>query len=107
MGLTWRRDPEVFSPPLLTAGPEGLVVEPRGAMARFEGKRLDADEKVTVARGQHIDIGQARISVVGEATPTLRVRNAFGVERECHESILLPQVTARGTVELSMNEVAP
>jgi NADH-quinone oxidoreductase subunit L len=105
MGLTWRRDPAVFSPPLIIASAEGLVVEPRGAMVRFERKQVAADEKITVARGQHIDIGQARITVVGEATPTLRVRNAFGVERECQESILLPQVSARGdlgSVELSM-----
>jgi hypothetical protein len=106
MGITWRRDPAVFAPPLIVATEDGLEVEPRGAMARYDGKRLEADEKVTVTRGQHIDLGQARISVVGEATPTLRVRNAFGVERESQESILLPQVTARGVVQLSMAERA-
>jgi NADH-quinone oxidoreductase subunit L len=108
LGPTWRRDPEVFSPPVLTGGAEGLVVEPRGARVRFEGKQVEAGEKVTVAIGQHVDIGQARISVAGEATPTLRVRNAFGVERECQESIVLPQITVRPSAEVvSMREGQP
>jgi hypothetical protein len=100
LGQNWQNPDSDGQPPRFFATPEGLSVEPMGARVRFDGKDVAADEKVLVQQGQHVDVGYARITVAAEAKPTLRVRNAFGVERECSIGIVLPRVVERLEVEV-------
>jgi hypothetical protein len=52
-------------------------------------------ESVLLERGEHVDIGGARVTATGLVRATLRVRNAFGVERQASLDIIIPHVAAR------------
>jgi NADH-quinone oxidoreductase subunit L len=87
------------TPPVIEATERGIIVHKNGARVRFGGKSV-AEDGLAIARGEHVDIGQARVTVAGLARPTLRVRNAFGVERQNSGQLLLPEVTQRPAVEV-------
>jgi hypothetical protein len=106
LGPSWQRGDD-DTPPLLEATTAGLVVQRNGARLRKDGNALDED-KIVLARGEHVDIGQARLTAAALATPTLRVRNAFGVERQNNTRLLLPEVKPRPPVEVvGLAEAAP
>jgi NADH-quinone oxidoreductase subunit L len=107
LGAAWQSEPGKDTPPEVTATKDGLLVQANGARVRQDGK-APSDGKLVLKRGQHVDIGQARLSVVGLARATLRVRNAFGVERQDSLELELPAVKERPAVEvLGMAEKRP
>jgi NADH-quinone oxidoreductase subunit L len=94
LGARWQRNEAEDTPPVIEATANGVLVRANSARLRREGKTLSGDS-VLLERGEHVDIGAARITATGLARATLRVRNAFGVEREASIDIMLPHVAAR------------
>jgi NADH-quinone oxidoreductase subunit L len=99
LGTTWQRASDNDTPPMVEATAEGLLVRLNGARARKDGKSI-SDETTVLKRGDHISIGQARLSVAGQARATLYVRNAFGVERRASQKLVLPEITERPSLEV-------
>jgi NADH-quinone oxidoreductase subunit L len=107
LGPNWQSEPGKGAPPTVEATKEGLLVHANGARLRKDGNSL-SDKKVVLKRGEHVDVGQARLTAAGLARATLRVRNAFGVEREASHEMVLPEVTPRPAVEVvGMAEAKP
>jgi NADH-quinone oxidoreductase subunit L len=102
LGAGWRRSEDESTPPYVEATERGLVVRPNGARVRRDGKTVSEPDLV-LTRGQAIDIGSARLTVAGLARPTLRVRNAFGVERQKTLELTLPPVPPRAPSALASN----
>jgi len=108
LGPAWQRDPEDDTPPALEVVKNTLVVRGNGARLRKSGNSVGKDEDVVLQRGDHLDVGQARLSVAGIVHVKLRVRNAFGVEREHVHELSLPEVSERPSVEVvSVAEAQP
>jgi hypothetical protein len=99
LGAGWQVDPEKDTPPSLEARKDGLLVRANGARLRKDGKSVSEPE-VLLKRGEHLDVGQARLTAAANARVTVRVRNAFGVEREGSFGLVLPLVTERPAVEV-------
>jgi NADH-quinone oxidoreductase subunit L len=94
LGAHWQLSEAEDTPPVIEATAHGLMVRANSARLRRDGKTLPG-KSVLLVRGDHVDIGGARVSATGLARATLRVRNAFGVEREASLDILLPHIAAR------------
>jgi hypothetical protein len=106
LGGNWQSGDD-DTPPVIEATDRGILIHKNGARVRIGGKSV-ADDALAIVRGEHADIGQARVTVAGLARPTLRVRNAFGVERQNSSRVLLPEVTQRPAVEVvGMAEAHP
>jgi NADH-quinone oxidoreductase subunit L len=93
-GESWRRDKDAAAP-VITADDRGLVIRPRGASVRKDGELQGADSDVHVSRGEHVTIGEARLSVSGLVRPRVQVRNAFGMERVQAVTVVVPKVAPR------------
>jgi hypothetical protein len=107
LGPGWQRDPGKGGAPVVEVTKEGLVVHLNGARARLNGNSV-SDEKVTLKRGDHVDLGRARLTASGLARPVLYVRNAFGVMRRKSVKLMVPEVTERPSVEvLKVAEAVP
>ena len=65
------------------------------------GAVVEEVAKVRVARGEHVSIGEARISVTGYVKPRVQVRNAFGMERTESVGVVVPKVPPRITAEIA------
>jgi NADH-quinone oxidoreductase subunit L len=108
LGPHWQREPEDTTPPVLELTQRGVEVRANGARVRREGKTLPKDEKIELGRGDHVDIGGARITVASRARSAVIVRNAFGVERRHCIDVTVPDVQERPAVQvLKVAEVGP
>lgn len=87
--------------PTIVGDEHGIVIKPHGAKVRKAGRLEAPDADVHVARGEHVTIGEARVSVSGMAKPKLSVRNAFGMESAETLSIVLPKVTPRISAQVA------
>jgi hypothetical protein len=87
--------------PAIRADEHGLVIQPRGAIVHKGGQLQAADAEVHVARGEHVTIGAARLSVSGVVQPRVRVRNVFGMESVEAVTIVVPKVAPRVTAEVA------
>ena len=87
--------------PEIRADEHGIVIQPRGATVRKDGQLQAADTEVHVARGEHVSIGAARLSVSGIARPRVRVRNVFGMESVGTVTVVVPKVAPRVTAEVA------
>ncbi|HEX2675674.1 MAG TPA: hypothetical protein VHM19_03525, partial [Polyangiales bacterium] len=68
----------------------------------------NGEEKITLKRGEHVDLGQARLTASGLARPLLYVRNAFGVIRYKSLRLTVPEVKERPAIEvLKVAEATP
>ncbi len=87
--------------PIIAADGTGIVVQPNGARVRRvrkdgqDGQAQAPSAKVHVGRGEHVTIGDARLSVTGLVRPRLLVRNAFGLSRTRLLKLMLPEVEER------------
>ncbi len=99
LGPGWQRDDGNDTPPVVEATKDGLLVRPNGARLQRDGKTL-SDPQLLLVRGQHVDVGQARLTAAGIARGQIRVRSAFGVEREGSYEVELPVVAERPAVEV-------
>jgi NADH-quinone oxidoreductase subunit L len=108
LGVGWQRDEENTNAPVVEVSKEGeLVVLPGGARATVNGNSVD-DKKIVIKRGEHVDLGRARLTVTGIARPVLYVRNAFGVMRRKSVRLSVPEVSERPAVEvLKVAEAKP
>jgi hypothetical protein len=88
-------------PPTITADERGIVIKPNGARVRKEGTVQGADTEVRVLRGEHVMLGDARLSVSGYAKPRVQVRNAFGMERVQSVAVVVPKVAPRFTAQVA------
>ena len=107
LGPGWQRDEANDLPPMVQAVKEGLRIIPNGARLQRDGQTLP-EGPMLLARGQHVDIGRARLTAAGIARGRVRVRNAFGVERDGSFELELPRVVERPVVEVvGMAEAHP
>jgi NADH-quinone oxidoreductase subunit L len=108
LGPAWLKDPEKGGgAPVVEVTEAGLVVHPKGARARLNGNTVD-EAKIVLKRGEHVDLGRARLTASGLARPVLYVRNAFGVMRRRSVKLLVPEVIERPAVEvLKVAEAQP
>ena len=84
-----------------------MIVYVHGARARRDGNSV-SDEKIALKRGEHVDLGQARLTASGLARPLLYVRNAFGVVRYKSLRLNVPEVKERPAIEvLKVAEATP
>ncbi|HVU80513.1 MAG TPA: hypothetical protein VHD89_00745, partial [Rhodanobacteraceae bacterium] len=88
-------------PPTITADEHGIVIKPNGTRVRKEGAVQMGDAEVHVARGEHVMLGDARLSVSGYAKPRVQVRNAFGMERVQSVAVVVPKVAPRFTAQVA------
>ncbi|MEY4578491.1 MAG: hypothetical protein RL701_3194 [Pseudomonadota bacterium] len=88
--------------PTITADEHGIVIRPHGARVRKDGQLALADADVHVARGEHVTLGDARLSVSGVARPRVSVRNGFGLEREETVAVVVPKVSPRVTAQVAV-----
>jgi NADH-quinone oxidoreductase subunit L len=93
-GELWRRDKDGAAP-AISADERGLIVRPNGATVRKDGELQNAEAEVHVGRGEHVTIGESRLSVSGVVRPRVQVRNAFGMERVQTVSVVVPKVSPR------------
>jgi NADH-quinone oxidoreductase subunit L len=100
LGETWRAG-DSSAPPSIKADEHGLVIKPHGARVRKAGVTQPADAEIHVARGEHVSIGEARLSVSGYVKPRVQVRNAFGMERTESVGVVVPKVPPRITAEIA------
>jgi len=100
LGASWQNDTS-GSAPLIVADEQGLVVHPNGARVRKEGGLEPPDAEVHVARGEHVSIGEARLSVTGFMKSRVQVRNAFGMQRASSVDLVLPPVAPRATGQVA------
>jgi NADH-quinone oxidoreductase subunit L len=98
LGANWLRDGGDGTPPRFEVTRRGVQVHPNGARVRKDGQNVDG--AIVLARGDRVDVGQARITVTGRARPTVRVRNAFGVERDRTLAVYVPAIEDRPAVEI-------
>lgn len=100
LGPTWQNDPRNDEMPTIVADKNGLVVHPNGARVYKNGELQLATAKVPVGFGEHVTVGEARVSVTGVVHPRLQVVNGFSMERTRRFDLVLPKVEARivGTV---------
>jgi hypothetical protein len=96
----WARDVDAMPPRIEGAAGGKLRIVPNGALVRRRGSTLKPDQAIEVARGETVHIGQGRLTVTGLAEATVRVRNAFGVEREDTLALHIPSVGDRPAVEV-------
>jgi NADH-quinone oxidoreductase subunit L len=75
------------------ADDDGVVVEANGATVR-KGSEL-VNGTVKVKRGEHVTIGDARLTVTGLVHTRLAIRNAFGMERVRTLELPVPRVEPR------------
>jgi NADH-quinone oxidoreductase subunit L len=87
--------------PRVVAVEDGFDITPNGARVRKDGELQAPNEKVRVGRGEHVNIGEARLTVTGLVRPSLQVQNAFGMERVRSFELVLPQVEARTRGEVA------
>jgi NADH-quinone oxidoreductase subunit L len=108
LGPNWQREQGGDdTPPLVELTQDGLVVRRNAARLHRNGNSAD-EEKVTLQRGESIDIGRARVTAAGLVQVGVHVRNAFGVERTWRQQVALPDVTERPAVEvIKVAEAAP
>jgi hypothetical protein len=88
-------------PPTISADERGIVIKPNGARVRKEGAVQLGDAEVRVTRGEHVMLGDARLSVSGYAKPRVQVRNAFGMERVQSVAVVVPKVPPRFTAQVA------
>jgi NADH-quinone oxidoreductase subunit L len=88
-------------PPTIIADERGIVIKPNGARVRKEGAVQLGDADVHVLRGEHVMLGDARLSVSGYAKPRVQVRNAFGMERVQSVAVVVPKVAPRFTAQVA------
>ena len=100
LGDSWQQS-KGGDAPLIRADEHGLLIKPRGARVRKAGAVQAPDAEVRVARGEHVSIGEARISVTGYVKPRVQVRNAFGMERTESVGVVVPKVPPRITAEIA------
>jgi NADH-quinone oxidoreductase subunit L len=87
--------------PTITGDEHGIVIRPHGARVRKNGSLQAPDATVHVARGEHVTIGEARLSVSGLAHPTVSVRNVFGMQRDETITVIVPKVTPRVSAQVA------
>jgi NADH-quinone oxidoreductase subunit L len=108
LGPGWQRSEDDATLPRVEVLREGVMLHVNGARVRVDDKLVPAGEKVQLARGEHADVGQARLTVARGARVTVQVKNAFGVERKSRVRFNLPHVVERPEVEiLGVAEAAP
>ena len=108
LGPGWQREDGKGDAPVVEFSVVGLIVHLKGARARENGKDVSDAVQVILKRGEHIDLGRARLTVTGLARPVLYVRNAFGVMRRKSVKIMVPEVSERPSVEvLKVAEAVP
>jgi NADH-quinone oxidoreductase subunit L len=100
-GESWQ-EPTNAGAPTITADEHGIVIRPHGARVRKDGQLALADSDVHVARGEHVTLGEARLSVSGVARPRVSVRNVFGLEREETVAVVVPKVSPRITAQVAV-----
>jgi NADH-quinone oxidoreductase subunit L len=100
LGPTWQLG-EDSTTPVVVADAHGVVVHPKGARVRKNGTLQAPEAEVHVGIGEHITVGDARLSVTGSIRPRLQVRNAFGMQREGRIYLVVPAVTPRVTAEVA------
>jgi NADH-quinone oxidoreductase subunit L len=100
LGPGWQRGEDNDLLPWAEATAEGLMLHTGGARVHKAGKLLPAGEDVPLARGEHVDVGRARLTVTGSVRITAQIRNAFGAERTDSLRIELPEVSARPAIEV-------
>jgi NADH-quinone oxidoreductase subunit L len=88
-------------PPTIRADEHGLVIKPHSARVRKGGSLQAADAEVHVSRGEHVSLGEARLSVSGYVKPRVQVRNAFGMERTESVGVVVPKVPPRIIAEVA------
>jgi hypothetical protein len=107
LGAGWQRDDGKGAAPVVEVTKEGLTVTLNGSRARLNGNIVE-DKRVVLKRGEHVDLGRARLTATGLARPVLYVRNAFGVVRRKSVKLMVPEVTERPSVEvLKVAEAKP
>jgi hypothetical protein len=77
------------------ADAHGVVLRAKGARVRKDGALQAPETEVHVGVGEHVTIGDARLSVTGFVRPRLQVRNAFGMLRVGKMNLVVPQVAPR------------
>jgi NADH-quinone oxidoreductase subunit L len=92
LGPTWQTNSE-GGLPRIVAESDAVVIEPNGAQVR-KGSDL-VKSSVRLTRGEHVAIGEARLTVTGLVRTRLAVRNAFGMELVRTLELPLPKVEPR------------
>jgi hypothetical protein len=100
LGSGWQTSSDT-TPPTIVADEHGVVVTPKGARVRKDTILESPTASVHVGIGEHISIGDARLSVTGFIRPRVQVRNAFGMERVGRLELTVPPVAPRVTAEVA------
>jgi NADH-quinone oxidoreductase subunit L len=100
LGADWQND-KSGAAPVITADEHGLIVRPNGARVRKDGSLQPPDAEVHVARGEHVSIGEARLTVTGFVKPRVEVRNAFGMQRVSSLDLVVPPVAPRASAQVA------
>jgi NADH-quinone oxidoreductase subunit L len=100
LGASWQLD-KGGATPVVVADEHGVIVHPKGARVRKDGALQAAESDVHVGIGEHVSIGEARLSVTGFMRPRLQVRNAFGMSRVGRVNVVVPPVAPRMTAEVA------
>jgi hypothetical protein len=100
LGPNWQNAKDGTLPSVIV-DPHGLVLKPNGARVRKDGAIQLADADVHVGVGEHIQVGDARLSLTGFVEPRLQVRNAFGMQRVGQLELVVPAVAPRITAQVA------
>jgi hypothetical protein len=92
LGLGWQRN-SAGGVPRLIAEDDGIVIESNGGHVRKGSEIVTGTTKLR--RGEHVTIGDARLTVTGLVRTRLAIRNAFGMERVRELELPLPKVEPR------------